>query len=263
MLDWLSSSLDIALSTRGIVLVLREGWLSPSAKLVGRVDWSESGCAVAELPHALDELLTTCGMRGVAVRIALGGTLVHSWRAEPPKNATRAQDCEAVAAMQFATLLDESLDDWCIQSAPHASRAFLACAVRRSLVDGLLGVLQKHHLKLVSMQPEFVALWNHWHEHVPKGAWFSICNDGLFTLGVVEDGHLASLRSLPLTAEPDAAWLALTVDREASRLNLPVPSIVGVCGKVPSAWIAHGVSGPACAVLGAVASAPALFGAMA
>jgi hypothetical protein len=263
MLDWLSPRLDIALAMSGIVVVLREGWLPRSAKLVGRVDWRESGCAVAELPLALDELLITCGLRGMAVRITLGGTLVHSWRVEPPRNATRVQDCDAVAAMRFATLFDESLEDWYLQSAPQAIGAFLACAIRRSLADGLFAVLQKHRLRLVSMQPEFVALWNHWYEQVPNGAWFGICNDGLFTLGVVEDGHLASLRSLPLTDKPDAAWLALTVGREASRLNLPVPLIVGICGKVPTGWIAHGASSPACAVLGTVASAPALFGAMA
>jgi hypothetical protein len=260
MLDRLSHRLNIALGPRGIALVLQRGWFRTTSTLVGRQTWDAAGGAAADLPAALGAMLDAAGMRRMPARVVLADALVRTWRVEPPHNATRPQDCEAAAAMRFGAVFEESPDDWLVTSAPRAAQPFVACAIRRTLADGLERVLCDHQLELLSMEPEYVALWNHWCLELAADAWFGICTDGALVLGVVRSSRLESLRPLPVPEQADALWLSQTVQREANRLNLPAPPSLGLCGTPPAPWVSRRTTGMPCTLLGTHGDALALFG---
>ena len=262
MLERLRQSLCIVVDAGQVSLVLRQGWLRPTATLLGRKPWGLPGRPGDGLPDMLNVLLAGVGLRHLPVRVVLADALVRTWRVEPPRNATRMQDCEAAVAMRFHTVFDESPDDWALSSVPSASHAFMAWAARRLLVNGLSQALRNHPLHLVCIEPEFIILWNHWQPWLPANAWLGIATGDALVLGVVQAGRLQGVRRLPLAdlACEDAAWLRQAVQREADRLDLPAPAALGLCGSVPKPWLVSAADMPACTVLGTQASALSLLG---
>jgi hypothetical protein len=123
-------------------------------------------------------------------------------------------------------------------------------------------VWQALDLHLLSIEPECVALWNHWQSRLPEQAWFGICASDALLLGVVVAGRLQGTRRLQLNG-PDSRmsdWLERALQREAARLNLPEPKALGLCGKVPSEWTGLHPRGLRCTVMGSVCDAAGLFG---
>lgn len=257
MLDRLSHQLHAVLGPRSAALVLQRGWFRTTRQLVVRQSWEEAVRPEAFMPQALAELLDAAGLRAMPVRIVLADALVRTWRVQPPGNASRAQDIEAAAAMRFAAVFDEPADDWQIAAAPRAADAFLACAVRRTLVDGLRGVLAVRGLHLTVMEPEFAAMWNHWRLSMQAGSWLGIVRPTSLALGIVRSSALNAVQELARPATSDPAWLADVVRREADRLDLPVPRTLALCGVPPATWLSTSL---ACTLLGPQCDALSLLG---
>jgi len=262
MLKRLIQRLCVVVDAGSISLVLQKGWLRPTATRLSSKPWSLLGRAGDGLSDVLNALLTDAGLRHLPTRVVLSDALLRSWRVEPPRNASRMQDCEAAVAMRFHTIFDESPDDWLLSSAPSAGHAFMAWAVRRSLVNDLSEVLRNQQLHLLCIEPEFIVLWNHWQPRLPANAWLGICTSDSLVLGVVQAGRLQAVRRLPLVglAYQDQAWLRQVVRREADRFELPAPVAMGLCGSVPRPWLASGTDVLACTVLGMHATALSLLG---
>jgi hypothetical protein len=262
MLKRLRQSLCIVVDAGSISLVLRQGWLRPTATLLSSKPWGLPGRPGDGLSDVLNALLTDAGLRHLPTRVVLSDVLMRTWRVEPPRNASRMQDCEAATAMRFQTIFDESPDDWLLSCVPDASHAFMAWAVRRSLVNDLSQVLGNHQLNLLCIEPEFIVLWNHWQPQLPANAWLGVYTTDSLVLGVVHGSRLEGVRRLPLTAlaHQDAVWLRQAVQREADRLDLPAPAAMGLCGSVPKPWLASDADLPACTVLGTHANALSLMG---
>jgi hypothetical protein len=260
MLEALSHRLSIAVGPQRVALVLHEGWWRKRSTLLGLQDTEGSTQDLAEIVRHIETLLTAASLAHLPTRIVLADALVRTWRVEPPRNATRAQDLMAAAAMRFTSIYEDSLDDWVLTSTPSATLAFMACAVRRSLVDDIGRVVGTHKLYLTSMEPEFVALWNHWRLQLRRGSWLGIFKDAALLLGISEGDCLVTVRRLPVPASSDGVWLKETLRREADRLNLARPVTIGLCGNSPSAWLAQDSSDMVCQMLGQKNDALSLFG---
>jgi len=262
MLKRFSQSLCIVLDAGSISLVLQQGWLRPTATLLSRKSWNLPSRPGDGLSEVLNALLSDASLRHLPTRVVLSDVLVRTWRVQSPRNATRIQDCEASVAMRFHSIFGESPDDWLLSFVPEASHAFMAWAVRRSLVNDLSQVLRNHQLHLLCIEPEFIVLWNHWQPRLPANAWLGIYTSDSLVLGVVHAGRLEGVRRLPLAAlaHQDAVWLSQSVQREADRLDLPAPAAMGLCGSVPKPWLAPSADVLAPTVLGIHANALSLLG---
>ena len=256
-----SSGLQIVLGPQRVALVLQpSGWRSaPTVVAQWQPDGTAAPAGAAELTAILDGLLTTAAVRRLPTRIVLADSLVRTWTVEPPRNASRYQDCEAAVHMRFQQVFDEPLADWQLSFDAEASQPFLACALRRSVVSALAAVLAAHQLTLLALEPEFVLLWNHWQRRLPAGAWWGLCQDTVLTLGRVQSGRLVALRRLPL---PQASSQALihTVQHEANRWQQPVPTRLGLCGAPPRAWLGAHAGAFHAELLGPHHQASALWG---
>lgn len=258
MLERIGRSLSLAIAPARMVLVQHSGGRKRSAVVLGQ--WR--GEPTGDLPRVLAELLGSAQVSGMAVRVVLADALVRSWTVQPPENASRLQDCEAAAAMRFTAVFGDSAADWHISAAYDARCAFLACALQRPLLAGLQQVLQAQRLQLLSLEPECVALWNHWQPDVPEAAWFGICTEGSLLLCMAVDGRMQGMRRLPLGGVQwqESYWLERVLQREAARLNLAAPKAIALCGKVPADWQGLHLSGLCCTTLGSICDALTLFG---
>jgi len=262
MLDNLGRSLSLSLAPGRMVLVQHSGWRKRSAEVLGRWQGGAPSDPEAELPQQLDSLLAQAGVVGMPVRMLVADSLVRSWTVQPPENASRLQDCEAAVAMRFTEVFGDSLADWHIRADYDPRHAFMACALRRSLLAGLLRPLQARRLTLLSLEPECVALWNHWARDLPEAGWFGICNAGSLLLGIVAEGRLQGTRRLALAGAQaqSSPWLEQAVAREAARLNVATPKAIGLCGTFPRAWAEAGGAALRCRNLGSICDASGLLG---
>lgn len=266
MLDFVRPGhLGLALAANRIVLVQQRGGGKGSkgrSTVMGQWQGEPTAQAASDLPKHLANVLSAAGVSKQPLRVVLADALVRSWTVQPPTNASRLQDCEAAAAMRFSAVFGDSPADWLIRADYDARHAFLACALPRALLAALQQVWQAQDLHLLSLEPECVALWNHWQRSLPDQAWFGICADDALLLGVVVAGRLQGTRRLPLNGPESrkSDWLERALQREAARLNLPEPKALGLCGKVSSEWTGLHPRGLRCTVMGNVCDATSLFG---
>jgi hypothetical protein len=262
MLKRLGSSLSLAIAPNRVVLVQHSGGRKGSNRLAAQWQGEPLARAPGNLVGQVATVLAQGALTGQVVRVVLADALLRSWTVEPPGNASRLQDCEAAAAMRFTAVFGDSPADWHISAAYDARFGFLACALKRTLRDGLLQALQDQRLRLLSMEPECVALWNHWQAQLPADAWLGLYSAGSLLLGVVVAGRMQGTRRLAL-AGPEGAgkdWLERAVQREAARLNLKAPEALGLCGKVPTDWLRTFGGTLRCTLLGEVCDALTLLG---
>jgi hypothetical protein len=262
MLDRLTRRLNIAVARDSVALVSSHGWGRQRGEVLGCRSWDLTDGVGTTPSAALEELLSMDHVDGKAVRVLLGDDLLRFWFVEPPRNATRLSDLEAAAAMRFQTLFDEPMDGWLMSAAIDAAGPFMASAMPRPLLDSLLQVLHQHRMTVKSMEPEFVALWNRWRGQLKAGAWLGVWQGSSLTLGVTQGDALCAMRSVAVPSEAlhDPGWLQQQLLRESMRLNLPLPTSLGLCGSPPPSWVSRDAAPVPCQVLGLQGDALSLFG---
>lgn len=235
-----SRHLHLALRAHELVLLAQsQGWRKRPPELLVRQPLSGPA---DELPQQLDSALSRLSgpgqaqLRGLPLHIALDAAWVRTWTVQPPANASSIQDSVAAVQMRFQQVYDESPAGWQMRYQADVRHPYLACAVRQDWLAALLARLAAHRLTLLALQPECVALWNHWCARLPSGAWLGLCRAGELTLLATQAQRPVAVRRLPLAATATAAQLAQAVAQEAQRWQLPLPSRLGLCGAVPQAW---------------------------
>lgn len=235
MLERFGAGLRIGVSAQALTLVRSSRWRGAAVLAELALDGHAPG-APERLAPALRQLLQ--GQRGLPLTIVLDDALVRLWQVVPPQGATRLGDVKAAAALRFQSLYGEAPAAWCVTADWDAGAPFFAAALPRTLLALLEAAARDAHCGIVEIAPQFIHAWNRWHRALKPGAWFALAHEGLLTLGAGDGRRLSALRSVPLPAANDLAWLQAQVAREALRLNLAVPQQVQACGQVPPAWTA-------------------------
>jgi len=252
--------LRLGVAASALALVQTSRWGGP-AQLVGEQSYADGGT----LREALAALLGA-GYGGWPLTIVLSDELVRLWQVTPFAQTTCLADLEAAAALRFQRLYGEPAADWIVRAGWDARRPFLAAAMPRTLLAALEQGAAVHHLKLVEIVPQFVALLNRCASALGPGAWFGTVHDNVLTLGATDPGDAAALvavRAQALPAAASAGWLAEHLAREALRLNLAAPSRLQLWGAVPPAWLGAGVGvGVTTATTTVVTTRPGVAGAV-
>ena len=239
MLDQFRHSLRIGLSRTGITLLKTSGLMRHKTSLLASAAVSAETSAVPErLGAQLHTMLVAANCANLPATIILSDDWARLLMVAPPRNAGSLQDCQAAAEMRFLALYGESASGWQLEADWDAQHAFLACALSRPLLDVLHQTALNNKLTLISVAPQFVAMWNHWRRKLQADAWFGVVQDDRLTLGAVDHQRLCAVRSalVPGDAWMDQQWLPDHLTREALRLNLPTPSRIHLCGAVPGQW---------------------------
>jgi len=184
------------------------------------------------IANALRALLGEQDVGGWPVAIVLADELTRMWRVTPPPGATRLDDMEAAAGLRFQSLYGEAPSAWKIAADWNATEPFFAAAMPRALLAMLELVATEFKLSIVGVEPHFVSAWNRWRRGMKQGAWFGLLHDNLLTIAAIDTGGKApqAIRSLPVPAGADAAWLTQTLKREALLLDMAPPELLQLCG---------------------------------
>jgi len=255
MPDSINRRLALSLGPHGAQLALRSGVWRPRFKLLESLVWSPQA-SDEQRGAALDALLLRHAKPGSALEVLLADLWVPSASVQPPLNGASRADLQAAVSLRMGAVTD-SATAWQLASEPRTGGRFVASAMRSTLMDMLRAQCQRHGLHLVSVQPLFAAVWNHWHSALEPGQWLGICGTGVLTLCVAPQRHVEQLRRLdfdPANAL-EALWPMEAAQREGLRLGLASPAKLALCGAVPKAW-----RGASTVYLGSVGDAAGLWG---
>ena len=255
MPDSINRHLALSLGPQGALLALRSGWLRPRYRLLQSLVWPAQATD-EQRGAALDAALLRHAKPGSTLEVLVADLWVPSASVQPPVNSATLADLDAAVSLRLSAVTDTGTA-WQVTSEPRAGGRFVASAMRSSLMDMLRAQCQRHGLHLVSVQPLFAALWNHWHAALEPGQWLGICGAGVLTLCVAPQRHVEQLRRLDF-APSDAQepfWPVEAAQREGLRLGLPAPAKLALCGAVPPGW-----RGSSTHYLGPVGDAPSLWG---
>lgn len=266
MLSSMGQGFVLSLGPQGAQLALRSGLWRPRFALLESLVWPAQS-SEAQRAAALDALLLRHAKAGSTLEVLVADLWAPSASVQPPVNGATWDDLQAAVALRLRAVTDATTG-WEAVSGPRVSGRFVASALPSSLLELLRGQCQRHGLHLVSVQPVFAAVWNHWLGALAKGQWLGICADRVLTLCIAPKGHVEHVRRLDFDAAQALTprWAVEAAQREGQRLGLPAPATLAVCGVVPPPWReaarAQASAGrePSLAYLGPAGDAASLWG---
>lgn len=236
----------IGVSPSGISVVQRSGTWRVRHEVVAECVLTGEQYAQPEVWAAqLNALLREVPCAKASAHLVLSEHGLRRWMVTPPQNARSLADCEAAVQARFGQLFGDTLNDWHWRADWDAHRPFMAFAMPRAVLDGLLQVAAAHQLRLLDVAPQFAVAWNRWHKKLQPHTWFGVLHQGVLSYAVLgQDGALAT-RDLCLPADvlSEQARILPLLAREALRLNVPQPARLSGCGAVPEHWAMHTLGG--------------------
>ena len=130
-----------------------------------------------------------------------------------------AQEELAFARARFVQAFGDAAGEWLLKISPSApGRACVACAIDRALMDAVTALLAGSPLRLRSLRPCLMAVFNERIKLPTGNAWIAFAESGRLLLGAVREGEWLSLRSRPLNGQVVA--LADVIAQEALLLGI-------------------------------------------
>jgi hypothetical protein len=164
---------------------------------------------------ALDAALPGAARAGDNAAVVLSNHfvryLVIGWQAE----IGSAHELEDLARLRFEATFGDAARDWTVRCSPSGwGQASIACAVDRALITGLQECLQRHGLRLASLQPLLMAAYNDVQRQLPPSAALTVVEPGRLCLALRRDGDWTEVSSRRAGADA-----ALAVEQELATLS--------------------------------------------
>ena len=235
----LGARIHLGLSKDGVAIVRKHaGWRKASTLLA---DLTLADHAVQEPQRIIAQcgaILSGAHCAGLPLCVTLSDDWVRLFMVTPPQNCGRLQDLQAATAMRFQALYGEAPTTWQLEADWHTTTPFLVCAMPRNLLAGLQQLADANKLSLLSIQPQFIATWNHYRRALPAGSWFGIVQEQSLTLGAIAPTRrLDAVRSLAIPDDGhDPRWLQEQIARVALQLNLSTPGQLHLVGNHQQYW---------------------------
>lgn len=98
----------------------------------------------------------------------------------------------------FTQTYGEGAQRWALRTSSNGyGQTRVASAIDQELVDGLERVAAAHSLRLVSLQPYFMTVFNQWrHQLLGSVVWFVVAEPGRLCVSQLQQGHWNSLRTV-------------------------------------------------------------------
>lgn len=178
-----------------------------------------SGAGWQPALDALREMLAHPDIRAAEATVVLSiyftRHLVLPW--DPALRTER--EFTAYAHARFAQIYGAAAEDCEIRlSGSGAGAPRVAVAVERSLLEALHAAFAASALRLTSVQPRLMEIWNSSRAAIDGNAWISIAEPGRLLLGLIQGRRWVTLRIRPLRGEVVA--LGDTLDQESLLLGI-------------------------------------------
>lgn len=173
-----------------------------------------------EIPAALETLIAESGMRGTELRITLADTLVRQFVCERPTGVRSLREIALAAGVRFEEIFGAPRADWELRldMRPRISSQ-LACALPKSLLDGVVGACARSAIRLASIRPFSVSETARLMPLPARKPTIAVVvGPGSVWLGRVQRGAWQSARSHPLGGELAAVLPGLL---QQERLRTP------------------------------------------
>lgn len=232
-----TDTLHIGLSQSDVALVHTSGLLKKKNYLI-----NEHAFEQGTLENCLSDLSLLLGKNNcqkLKTNIFLSNNWVRFFVVTPPSNASRFQDCQAAAEVRFSALFGEATITWEISADWQVNHPFLACAIPRALLTGLKEISNKHHLSLLTIEPQLITYINYLRQKMSANPWLGIFNKGKLDLVMFADRriYLVHKSTYSNKDEQNKNWLHDTIQREAFRHNLDIPTMFYYGGQPPKIWL--------------------------
>lgn len=164
---------------------------------------------------ALEQALPGIARAGDAAAVVLSNHLVRylviGWQ---PEIGT-AGELEDLARLRFENTFGEAARDWTVRCSEGGwGKASVACAVDTALVAGLRACLERHELRLASLQPLLMAAYNDLRRALPPSAALTILEPGRLCLALRRAGAWTEVSSRRAPADA-----VLAVEQELATLG--------------------------------------------
>jgi len=151
--------------------------------------------------EALDSELGADTWRGTRTRVVVANQWVHyellPWSVELAKDAERLAHARHLLEATYGDVAEQ----WAValsEAVPGASR--LVSAMPTSLIEELDRTMQRHALRLVSLQPQLVAAFNLWRRRLPSSpAWFATIDQSSLVAMHIRDGRCDRVRAVRIS----------------------------------------------------------------
>jgi hypothetical protein len=249
MPSFFTDSLHLRLSGNAITVLKITRWPHAKTVVIANAHLPEN---LRSHPDRFGEAVSAILEQGKCSRMAtyvmLSDDLVRLFIVTPPQNVERFSDCQAAAAMRFQALYDEAPSNWEVAADWDTPHPFLACALPKTLLNTLQKACNKHRLRLIRVQPQFVIAYNRCRKIAGAKAWLGSVQGTTVILGAFDKQRLYAVRqiSLPDTVWQDESCLPHCLEREALRLGLPAPKRLHLYGNLPGHWATRKMGELAC-----------------
>lgn len=98
----------------------------------------------------------------------------------------------------FTQTYGEGAQRWALRTSPNGyGQTRVASAIDQELVDGLERVATAHSLRVISLQPYFMTVFNQWrHQLLGSVVWFVVAEPGRLCVSQLQQGRWHSLRTV-------------------------------------------------------------------
>lgn len=232
-----TDTLHIGLSQSDVALVHTSGLLKKQSHVVKEHTFKRD--TVENCLSDLSLFLVENQCQRLKTNIFLSNSWVRFFMVTPPSNASRFQDCQAAAEVRFSALFGEAASTWEISADWQVNHPFLACAIPRALLTGLKKIANERHLSLLRIEPQLITYINCLGRKMPANPWLGIFNGGNLDLVMCTDNRISRLHKCTYSNKDtqDKNWLHDTIQREAFRHNLEIPSMFYYGGQPSKLWL--------------------------
>ncbi|MGA7178376.1 MAG: hypothetical protein WBX11_02150 [Thiobacillaceae bacterium] len=166
--------------------------------------------------HTLETILSEHAGIEMPATVLLSNHFVRYVLVPWSESLREAAELESYARHCFSMMYGEAVGQWDVRVSPdRPGRVRLASAVEPGLLSALRAVMGKTGVRLHSVQPYSMAVFNDCRHHFRRrDAWFALLEPGILCLALLQHGHWARVRCLRIGNE----WrteLGFLLEREA------------------------------------------------
>ena len=181
--------------------------------------------------RALRQLLQQVAPTNADAEIILSNHFARFQLVKAQADLTSVEEEQGYVRFSFAEIYGREAEHWSVRWSSGLDIApQLASAVDIALINKIENILAEVDVKLISLQPYFMAAFNHVRKSIDaKASWFVLAEPGRFCIAMLKDGDWVFLNTAKLTPNW-AADLPKLIGRELQRVGLDnVPTNYLLC----------------------------------
>ena len=167
-----------------------------------------------------------------AVHVTVGDDWMRYWYITPPEGLGSLAELRAMLSARFEDLFGISASRWVIEADWKSGGGVFASAMSVSMRDSLRAAAAESKVRLLSVVPATVRLFNRYAAELSDDCWFCCCGERTVTALQFEAGALVHVRRFRYDNLPDVEDTVERLEAEALRRGTNMPKRVFFAGQI-------------------------------